>query len=77
VVDELEVRVTDPVLRVGLTAREKVVGHVDTMALGHEAIDQVGANEARAARHQNALLVLQGQKLHLWIVLSSFVAIIN
>ena len=48
-VEQLEVLVVDPVLHVPLPPGEEVVRHDDLVAGQHQAIHQVGADEAGAA----------------------------
>ena len=49
--DELEIRMTNPMLDISLGTSEKVVGDGDTMSLEHEPIDEVRADEPGAACH--------------------------
>ena len=56
---EREVWVADPVLDVLALAREEVVHDVDDVALHHERVDKVAADEARAASNEDALLRLR------------------
>lgn len=50
-VDELKVRMTDPMEDILFTSREVVVYDRNLMPLHHEGIHQVGAYEAGPSRH--------------------------
>lgn len=70
---QLEVLVTDPVLDISLSAGEEVVDDYNFVAGEHQTIDQMGADETRATRHQYSLPILVIQKLHRWKILSDSV----
>ena len=56
--DELEIGMTKPMLNVALPAGEVVVGDDDLVALQHELVHQVRADEPGAARDENPPPVL-------------------
>ncbi|RUS33145.1 hypothetical protein BC938DRAFT_472897 [Jimgerdemannia flammicorona] len=55
--NELEVRVSKPVLYVSLISREEVVEDNDVMSHEHETVDEMGPHKSRAAGDENAFLL--------------------
>ena len=58
VAHELEARMSVKMLDIALRAREQVVDTQDFVTLGEQAIDQMRAEESRAARHEDSFAAI-------------------
>lgn len=64
VMDQFEVLVADPVLDVALVAGEEVVHRDHLVALQHQSVHKMTADEAGSTGHENSLQIFVRQVLH-------------